>query len=32
MAILRQSDWALYPQAIVHVTTKNKSFLRDKDR
>ena len=26
--ILRSSDWSNYPQAIVHVTTKNKSFLR----
>lgn len=26
--ILRSQDWSLYPQAIVHVTTKNKSFLR----
>ena len=28
MAILFQSDWASYPGAMIHYSTRNKSFLR----
>jgi hypothetical protein len=27
MTILLQSDWQKYPEAIIHLSTRNKSFL-----